>query len=301
MSKSPERSEEKRCFESFAVFDLETNTLPGCGRRVNITELTIYAVSKKDFIESEEKTIPRIVNKLNLVVRPLGAIDPKAEEITGLSNYALEKESTFTGKTCDMINLFLDHLQKPVCLVAHNGDYFDFKILKDHFRKQEKQILDGLMTVDSIKAFKFIDAKKEEEAEKASKEDILEPLPELTEELLEKDKKEDLLNEDLDLFEQLLQSDNMNFQKINETTPKSSKIKMSQKKVPKSKRSLFETTPSTKKPRTSYKLVDVFQRMTGEEPINAHQSAGDVEMLLKSMLHYGKPFLDYCEKNAVDF
>lgn len=154
------------------------------------------------------------------------------------------------------------------------------------------------MSVDSIKAFKFIDAKIEEEKSK-------EALPEASDELAvtEKENKatEDVLNKDADLFSLLLESDNKNFQKINEITPTSSKIKVtSLSKNPKSKRSLFETKPSPKKPRTSYKLVDVFARMTGEAPTNAHQSAGDVEMLMKSMMRYGKEFLDYCEKNAED-
>lgn len=168
------------------------------------------------------------------------------------------------------------------------------------------------MTVDSIKAFKFIDAKLEkellQESNKLSQklDDSPELLQTLTQELegitQENKEKEDLLNEDMDLFASLLASEDTNFQKINETTPKSSKIKVtSLTKTPKSKRSLFEATPSPKKPRTSYKLVDVFTRMTGEEPTNAHQSAGDVEMLLKCMLQYGKLFLDYCEENAVEF
>uniref|UniRef100_T1GPN5 Exonuclease domain-containing protein n=1 Tax=Megaselia scalaris TaxID=36166 RepID=T1GPN5_MEGSC len=127
MSKQNEDSLNSDClkkFQSFAVFDLETNTLPGCGRRVNITEFTIYAVSRNDFIteSSLDKKIPRIVHKLNLVVRPLGPIDPTAEKITGLK----------------MTTLFLRRLQQPVCLIAHNGDNFDFKILKEHFTFTKK-------------------------------------------------------------------------------------------------------------------------------------------------------------------
>lgn len=108
---------------------------------MNITELTIYAISKSDFLASTIKKdlpLPRIVHKLNLVCRPWGAIDPIAEEITGLGNDALEKETAFNEKTCDMINLFFDHAQKPICLVAHNGDNFDFKILREHFKKEGK-------------------------------------------------------------------------------------------------------------------------------------------------------------------
>lgn len=143
MSKENEDSLNSDClkkFQSFAVFDLETNTLPGCGRRVNITEFTIYAVSRNDFIteSSLDKKIPRIVHKLNLVVRPLGPIDPTAEKITGLSNYSLENESCWDANTSEMTTLFLRRLQQPVCLIAHNGDNFDFKILKEHFTFTKK-------------------------------------------------------------------------------------------------------------------------------------------------------------------
>lgn len=147
-------------FKTFAVLDIETNTLPECGRQIWITELSIAAFSKKDFIESsltQEKGIPRILNKMHIVLRPLGAIDSYAENITGLNNYILEDESPFNENTCDMINSFLEHLQQPVCLVAFNGNAFDFKILKEHFRRKKKRLPENLLTVDSWEAFKIID------------------------------------------------------------------------------------------------------------------------------------------------
>uniref|UniRef100_T1GW48 Exonuclease domain-containing protein n=1 Tax=Megaselia scalaris TaxID=36166 RepID=T1GW48_MEGSC len=151
-------------FETFAVFDLETSCLPGPGRRANITEITIYAVSKNDFIKNKSsyKRIPRIVNKITLLVQPLDKIDDIAAEISGLSNLSLQNESTWDASTSEMVTMFLERLQQPVCLIAHNGDRFDFPILKDHFTFTKSDFLEGALAVDSLKAFKYIDKQRDE-------------------------------------------------------------------------------------------------------------------------------------------
>lgn len=52
-----------------------------------------------------------------------------------MSNYSLEKESHFDENAAGIITNFLKHMQQPVCLVAHNGDTFDFPIVKQTFKK----------------------------------------------------------------------------------------------------------------------------------------------------------------------
>lgn len=42
----------------------------------------------------------------------------------------LEYESQFDENTVKMITHFISRLQQPVCIVAHNGNRFDFPILK---------------------------------------------------------------------------------------------------------------------------------------------------------------------------
>ena len=50
--------------------------------------------------------------------------------ITGLDNYNLCGQATFDTKTGELLNSFIDWLPTPLCLVAHNGDLYDFPLLK---------------------------------------------------------------------------------------------------------------------------------------------------------------------------
>lgn len=47
----------------------------------------------------------------------------------GLDNLMLEHINKMDTNTVDLINRFLNQLKKPVCLVAHNGNKFDYPIL----------------------------------------------------------------------------------------------------------------------------------------------------------------------------
>lgn len=56
----------------------------------------------------------------------------------GLDNYMLEKLKKMDEKTVDLMNCFFNQLNKPVCLVAHNGNNFDYPILKRQLRQMVK-------------------------------------------------------------------------------------------------------------------------------------------------------------------
>lgn len=53
----------------------------------------------------------------------------------GLDNFLLEYINKMDDNTIDLINSFLNQLKKPVCLVAHNGNKFDYPILAQHLKK----------------------------------------------------------------------------------------------------------------------------------------------------------------------
>ena len=53
----------------------------------------------------------------------------------GLDNYNLESQFSFDSSTNSMMSLFLSHLEKPICLLAHNGDNFDFPLLQAELTK----------------------------------------------------------------------------------------------------------------------------------------------------------------------
>lgn len=49
---------------------------------------------------------------------------------SGLDNYNLENEKSFSTETGELIKSFMNRLQAPICLVAHNGNKFDYPILR---------------------------------------------------------------------------------------------------------------------------------------------------------------------------
>ena len=72
----------------------------------------------------------RVLNKLTLAVRPLQPIPPRVEVLTGLSNANLAHQATWGGGVGAATVAFLTLLEPPVCIVAHNGNRFDFPLLK---------------------------------------------------------------------------------------------------------------------------------------------------------------------------
>jgi three prime repair exonuclease-1 len=71
-----------------------------------------------------------VLNKLSLAVCPRKLILPHVEDLTGLSNYNLEHQAAFRDGVGAALASFLALLAPPVCLVAHNGNRFDFPLLK---------------------------------------------------------------------------------------------------------------------------------------------------------------------------
>lgn len=47
----------------------------------------------------------------------------------------LEHLNKFDENTVELINCFINQLSKPVCLVAHNGNQFDFPLLQKQLQK----------------------------------------------------------------------------------------------------------------------------------------------------------------------
>lgn len=57
-----------------------------------------------------------------------------------------------------MIKHFLNHNAKPICLVAHNGDNFDFPILRSELINVGNQLDNDIVCVDALKSFKYIES-----------------------------------------------------------------------------------------------------------------------------------------------
>ena len=115
--------------------------------------------------------LPRIVNKLTLCVYPMATIVPVVSDITGLDNYNLIGQSKFSKNTGDLINSFLSLLPSPVCLVAHNGNGYDFPLLKAELEKANTQLRPDILCIDSYIGIKEIFKKREHINEKGIVED----------------------------------------------------------------------------------------------------------------------------------
>ena len=155
--------------KTLVYFDIEATGLKSSGRP-RITEISLVAVNMDDTLRLSleikqnlegthvqlESLQPRIVNKLTLCVYPMATIVPHVSDITGLDNYMLNGQSKFDKSTGNLLNSFLSHLPSPVCLVAHNGDCYDFPLLKAEMEKVNTPLDPLILCVDSYIGIKNI-------------------------------------------------------------------------------------------------------------------------------------------------
>ena len=104
----------------------------------------------------EESSLPRIVNKLTLCVYPMAIIVRFVSDLTRLDNYNLSEQSKFSNTTGGLINNFLSSLPSPICLLAHNGNAYDFPLLNAEFGKLGMQLNSGTLCADSLHGMKEI-------------------------------------------------------------------------------------------------------------------------------------------------
>ncbi|XP_050094664.1 uncharacterized protein LOC126577238 [Anopheles aquasalis] len=145
--------------KSFAFLDLETTGLPKYEfSRTKITELSVVACSREHLLQSTTE-LPRVVHKLSLCFNPFRMISHQSSQSTGLYNDLLQHEGTFDENAGELFKLFLFRLQKPVCLVAHNGYRFDFVLLKKQLTSIGISLEAGsVVCIDTIPAFRSIEA-----------------------------------------------------------------------------------------------------------------------------------------------
>ncbi|CAH8497387.1 unnamed protein product [Heterobilharzia americana] len=113
---------------TLVLFDVETTGLPSANFNPEITELCMLASSRFNLENATGE--PRVENKLTLCFNPTRTISSIASKISGLNSDNLFHQKDFDSSAVDLIHLFLNRLDTPICLIAHNGLRFDFPLLR---------------------------------------------------------------------------------------------------------------------------------------------------------------------------
>ena len=92
----------------------------------------------------------------------MAVIVPLVSNLTGLDNYNLSEQSTFNKNTGELIKNSLSCLPTPVCLVAHNGNAYDFPLLKAELDKLGIQLSAEILCAVSYIEIKEICNQKSE-------------------------------------------------------------------------------------------------------------------------------------------
>lgn len=103
----------------------------GCvgGDSRQLTEVSLLAVPRSQYLEPQNTTAP----------------EPKVDQDLSPNGFDL---NTYT-----VINNYINLQKKPVCLVSHNGNRFDFIILKRELQNLRVSLADDILCADSIYAF----------------------------------------------------------------------------------------------------------------------------------------------------
>lgn len=151
-------------FSTFVFFDTETTGLLRKDFHPRITELCMIALNRMDLLNGV--AIPRVQNKLTLCFNPLSDINFYAAKISKLNSRNLRYEKDFDDNAVKQLELFLQRLKPPVCIVAQNGYKFDFPLLQAELFRVKCQACEFLdckgnfiYCSDSLHLFKEFDDK----------------------------------------------------------------------------------------------------------------------------------------------
>lgn len=259
---------------SYVFFDLESTGLPHLERnKTTITELCFIAVAREDFERATIQKLPAL-SKIVINYNPRRTISRTASEMTGLTNDLLKNSPVFNQRTNTLLT-FLDELPRPICLIAHNGNRFDFKLLIKEFSDANIDLPNDILCIDSLNAFRKLLTKNdlkcsEDTADNGNSSDNKDDWPDLN-----------VTPEDWDSIDKLCFS----FEHINSSTPKIQKT--DQKKL------------VIEKSDTNYKLDSLYRRLLKKNPPCSHRAENDCYALIECALALSKHFVTFVDDHAV--
>lgn len=103
--------------------------------------------------------LPRRMTKLTQLFNPKKLIYPENEDVTGLNNIGLEDYPILSDGFCNAFKELILNLPKPVCLVAHYGEKYDFPIIVSEFLHATNCQFDwgDVVYADSLEVLKLLD------------------------------------------------------------------------------------------------------------------------------------------------
>lgn len=291
---------------TYVFIDLETTGLPAEElNKTKITELSMIAVKRDHLLDTRPGSVPRVQHKITLCFNPRRLISAEGTKVTELSNDLLENEPVFDLNVFNMIHTFLNVLSKPVCLVAQNGLGFDYPILKNQLEKLQVSFDDHLLCADCYHAFYDILENKNKQAianieTKLTEDNVLQLFfTNDVNSLTNGANNESPSTSKTAVDEADFYTSNLAMQAVNETTPKQNKVLQTVKHCSKVRRRM----PWAKgpKPKESYKLKNIYERVLNRPAEDAHRAENDCMFALEVSASLSQQFVQWVDQNYVKF
>jgi len=251
-----------------------------------------------------EQLQPRVINKLTVCFSPMTTIMPTVTDLTGLDNHNLEGQAQFNSGSVELLQGFLGRLPGPVCLVAHNGDRYDFPLLLAEMKKSEAGLSEEIYCVDSWLACKDILERRQKQIELQELQSVSELLSsgafdeEFDEEFEEEPAKRRKTEDSASV---------MDLSRIsaseNETTPCRKKTEVQSSSRPRQPliTSTFKAQKRLKFPGSSnipsFSLSSLHSLLLGVAPVQSHGAEADCLSLLRVTSTLGQDWVDYLNNN----
>ena len=268
---------------------------------------------------SIDKLSPRVMNKMSLCFYPMTIIMPGVTQLTGLDNYNLSGQSVFDADTIKVMESFLSRLAAPVCLVAHNGDKYDYPLLMAELTKAGGTL--DILCVDSYTGIKEIFQQREDRIKtklEAEEVDAVSNLIDNGEFDIDftisqnsgngnSKRKVDGEDSNIDVFKKsrILETENETTpvrksqgatpQKIQEKSKKGKNTQTMMGDFYKSKKRLeFGSTP----PGQSFSLIALHTTLLGHPPDQSHGAEVDCLALMRVTAALGQEWTDWMKNNT---
>ncbi|KAJ8735338.1 hypothetical protein PYW07_006958 [Mythimna separata] len=138
-----------------------------------VTELSMLAVKRTQFLAVGPDEELRVYSKFRMCFDPHRSSRKKTKSSNVCINSAcvfseevLQKEAELNAEAFDAINAFINCLQKPVYLIAHNGLSTHFPILTSYLFITKRDISREVFCADSLHAFFDLDEEEKRQVDR---------------------------------------------------------------------------------------------------------------------------------------